>query len=79
MRTIGALAVYYKELDADTAVTAHFLRQKILRGEIPYVTAGSKRLIAIEAVDAYLAGETVSTEPETKSGVIRPIAFTAGR
>jgi len=54
MRTLTALVAHYKTIDENTAITAHFLRKKVLSGEIPCVTAGSKRLIAIEAVDAYL-------------------------
>lgn len=79
MRTIGALAAHYKALDEDTAVTAYFLRTKVLTGEIPHVCAGSKRLISIEAVDAFLAGETSTAEPEPQRGIIRPVAFSARR
>ena len=71
MRTINGLASHYKNLDANTAVTAYFLRQKILAGEIPCVKAGNKRLIAIEAVDAYLTGGVVHTEPEPIAGIRR--------
>ena len=60
MRTIGALARHYKALDDSTAITAHFLRSKILGGEIPHVRAGQKRLIAIEDVDAYLSGASLT-------------------
>ena len=74
MRTIGALASHYKSLDEHTAITAHFLRTKVLSGEIPHVCAGSKRLIAIEAVDAYLAGGTVEVNSESQLAVIRHIS-----
>jgi len=73
MRTISQLAAHYKALDADTAVTAHFIRAKVLTGEIPCIQAGKKRLIAIEKVDAYLAGESSPAEPIQPFGVIRKI------
>jgi len=74
MRTLAQLAAHYKALDNDTAVTAHFLRAKVLTGEIPCVMAGSKRLVAIEAVDAYLSGKLSPTEQIPQQGVIRRIS-----
>ena len=73
MRTVSGLAAHYKNLDADTAVTAYFLRQKVLAGEIPCVMAGNKRLIAIETVDAYLAGDAAQGELEPDNCGIRRI------
>jgi len=73
MRTITALAAHYKELDPDSAITAHFLRARVLGGEIPCVRAGTKRLVSIEAVDRFLVGVDAAPEPEQR-GTIRPIA-----
>ena len=73
MRTLTALAAHYKAVDSDTAVTSHFLRRKVLTGEIPCVRAGNKRLVAIEDVDAFLAGELSLTEVEMAYGKIRAI------
>jgi len=58
MRTLSGLAAHYKALDKDTAITQHFLRQKVLSGEIPSIMAGNKRLIAIEDVDDFLTRKT---------------------
>jgi len=74
MRTISALATHYRALDECTAVTAHFLRCKVLSGEIPHIRAGSKRLVSIEAVDEFLAGKSSASEPETLRGQIRRIS-----
>ena len=73
MRTLAALAEHYREIDEHTAITAHFLRQKVLAGEIPCVRAGNKRLIAIEDVDAFLSGEITRPQPELLRGQIRKI------
>ena len=73
MRTLAQLAAHYKALDNVTAVTAHFLRTKVLTGEIPCVMAGTKRLVAIEAVDAYLSGKSSPSEQIPPLGVIRRI------
>ena len=75
MRTIAALAAHYRSIDEHTAITAHFLRSKILSGEIPCVKAGNKRLVAIEAVDAFLSGENIteSVKSGQKQGEIRRI------
>jgi excisionase family DNA binding protein len=79
MRTISQLAAYYRANDENTAVTTHFLRQKILAGEIPFIKAGSKRLISIEAVDAFLAGAAAPTEPDSQRCAVRPIALAGER
>ena len=49
MRTATQMAAEYKEKDAGTAVTVHFLRQLIASGSIPYVKAGKKFLINASA------------------------------
>jgi len=57
MRTLDGLARHYRRMDPDTAITQHFLRKKIIAGEIPCVRAGVKRLIAIEDVDEYMEND----------------------
>ena len=54
MRTLDGLARHYRRIDPETAITQHFLRKKVITGEIPCVRAGAKRLIAIEDVDDYI-------------------------
>jgi len=41
-------------IQPETAITQHFIRKKVISGEIPCVRAGAKRLIAIEDVDDYI-------------------------
>ena len=74
MRTIGALATHYKSMDPDTAITAHFIRDSILKNKVPFTTAGSKRLIAVEDFDAFLSGEASTEQPDLQSGKIRLIS-----
>ena len=57
MRTLDGLARHYRRTDPDTAITQHFLRKKVIAGEIPCVRAGVKRLIAIEDVDDYIKND----------------------
>ena len=73
MRTLGGLAAHYRSQDTDTAITEHFLRQKILAGEIPFTWAGNKRLIAIEDVDAILSNTVTMDVSELQIEHIRRI------
>jgi len=73
MRTIKELASHYSNLDPDTAITQYFIRQQLLSGKLPFVPAGSKRLVAIEDMDAFLINATIKTTQETQQGQIRRI------
>jgi hypothetical protein len=73
MRTIQQLADHYKKEDPETAVTAHFIRATVIDGRVPCSPAGSKRLIAIEHFDAFLAGEEATVETVPQLGVVRPV------
>ena len=57
MRTLDAAYQHIKENDPETCLTKTGLYYLIRRGEIPSIRCGRKRLIAIEAVEAFLAGE----------------------
>ena len=57
--------------DADTAITRYALRQMILSGVIPCVTVGRKRLIDLDKLPEYLAGERPAQPHST--GVVRRI------
>ena len=71
IRTIPQAAAWAKEVDRETALTYTALRRLVLAGEIPHVRVGTKRLIALEDLEAYLELSTVSPSPA--SGVIRPV------
>jgi hypothetical protein len=73
MRTLSGLAAHYRKQDPDTAITEHFLRQKILAGEIPFTWAGNKRLLAIEDVDAILSNTVTMDVSELQFEHIRRI------
>ena len=59
MRTISQAATWFKENDPGTALTKTAIRRLVLNGDIPHVSAGNKRLIALEDLEAYLAGTLV--------------------
>ena len=64
MRTLDGLARHYRRLDPETAITQHFIRKKVISGEIPCVRAGAKRLIAIEDVDEYIENSNSNRNEE---------------
>ena len=73
MRTYQAAAALIRELDPDTCVTPYRLRAWILDGTIPHVRAGNKYLINVDLVLEVLAGKPELSEPEQKTGIIRPV------
>lgn len=56
MRTISQAAAWFEEIDSGTALTKTAIRRLVLTGVIPHVPVGNKRLIALEDLEAYLAG-----------------------
>ena len=54
MRTIQEAAKELRESDPNTALTPYAIRQMVLKGEIPCVCAGKKRLINMDILEAYL-------------------------
>ena len=57
MRTIGTA---YKELikhDPNTAMTQNGLRTLVLRGTIPSIRVGQKRLISMDVLEKFLEGK----------------------
>lgn len=70
MRTIPQAAAWAKESDPQTALTYTALRRLVLTGEIAHVRVGSKRLIALEDLEAYLER---GGSPAPSAGAIRPL------
>lgn len=67
MRTLDQIYEHIKSNDPDTCLTKTGLYYLVRRGEIPSIKCGKKRLIGIEAVEAYLSGEPLpQPEPEEK-------------
>lgn len=56
MRTIQEAAAELKQSDPNTAVTPYAIRQMVLKGTIPCVYAGKKRLINMDILEGYLCG-----------------------
>ena len=54
LRTIKQCLAYIKELDADTAVTEHFIRTLCRSGKVLYYASGSKSLVSLDSLLAYL-------------------------
>ena len=69
MRTIPQAAEWIKETDPCSALSQSALRRLVLAGTIPHISAGNKRLIALEDVEAYLAGELATQQ--TVGGIRR--------
>lgn len=71
MRTIQQAAAWVKETDPHTALTRTAIRRLVLSGVIPHITAGNKRLIALEDVEEYLNCGSVPVP--SMVGIVRPV------
>ena len=58
MRTVHEAAQEIKALDPDTAVTEYHIKQLALRGTLPIVRAGRKKLINFDTLLEYLSNPT---------------------
>ena len=79
MRTIEAAAALIREIDPDSDITPYCLRQWVLNGVIPHVRAGSKRLINVDFLIDFLAGDVTPDTPKIQEGTIRPVELKATR
>lgn len=59
IRTIEKAFNEIKQLDPDTCISKHFIRNLIIEGKIPYRKTGNRYLIDIEEVMRYLKGGEV--------------------
>lgn len=55
IRTIQEAAKELKLSDPNTAVTPYAIRQMVLKGTIPHIQAGTKRLINMDVLEQFLA------------------------
>ena len=76
MRTIPQAAAYIQELDPGTALTKTAIRRMVLEGKLPFTAVGTKWLVALEDLEAYLASGQV-INPAPVSGGIRPVEVRA--
>lgn len=73
MRTIEGAAQHFRELDANSAITAYAIRQAVKNGSIPYARAGAKYLVSIENLEIHFAGKTMPTATLEQYGKIRAV------
>ena len=57
-RTIREAAAYFREKDPQTCLTETAIRTLLRTGAVPSVRVGRKYLVTVEALEAYLTGET---------------------
>lgn len=69
MRTINEAAAFMRQTDPGTAITKTALRRLVTSGQIPSVRVGTKYLVDLETLDAFLAGS--ACEPAAQGSVIR--------
>lgn len=72
MRTIHQAAEYVKARDPESALTKTAIRRLVISGTIPSVRAGTKYLLSLENLDAYLSGEGTA-QNVGNPGCIRPV------
>lgn len=59
LRTIEQAAAELKQDDPNTAITTYAIRRMTLDGDIPSIKRGNKYIINMDALLAYLNGETI--------------------
>lgn len=59
-RTIREAAACFQENDPQTCLTETAIRTLLRSGAVPSVRVGKKYLVTVEALEAYLTGETES-------------------
>lgn len=66
MRTLEQAYIWLKERDAGTALTKTALRRLVTTGQLPAVRVGSKYLVNLEVLEAFLSGTNIIpfTPPE---------------
>ncbi len=72
MRSISAAFEEIKASDPNTALTPHSIRKLILDKKVSYIMSGSRYLVNLDALEAYLNAPPVQAEPMQR-GVIRRI------
>ena len=73
MRTMAQAVKQIHQEDPETEVTENYIKQLVENGEIPYVSAGKKKLINYDVLIAYLCSPHEDKQEEQKETGIRPI------
>lgn len=72
MRGISAAVLELKEMDCNSALTVHALRQLVLSGAVPSVRVGRKYLVDLNKLFEFLSGEQTAPTP-TNTPKIRAV------
>jgi excisionase family DNA binding protein len=56
MQSIRQLVADFRRVDSQTGINEHFIRGLIAKNSIPFVRAGKKYLVNVEALELYLGG-----------------------
>lgn len=75
MRTIDQCVTYLKTIDPETALTKTAIRRMVVTGELPSVRVGTKYLVSLEALEAYLKAGRSLTPVQPACGSIRPVGI----
>ena len=73
MRTISQAVKQIQQEDPENEVTENYIKQLVENGEIPYVSAGKKKLINYDILIAYLCSPHEDKQEDQKETGIRPI------
>jgi len=66
IRTIRAAAEFFKAQDPETCLTETTIRTLVRSGKVASTKIGNRHLISIEALEAYLQGQTEAPVPLPK-------------
>ena len=73
MRTISQASQWVRQTDPDSALTPTAIRRLVVAGEIPSRRAGTKYLVDLDTLEAYMRGDLKPPEPAPGYGEIRPV------
>lgn len=73
VRTIEQLFDEVRRIDPETALTKTAIRRLVVAGEIPSRRAGTKYLVDLDTLEAYMKGDLKPPVPAPGCGEIRPV------
>lgn len=73
MRTIHQAAVYFKELDPDTAICEWNIRQLILSKKVKFYKSNSRYLLNLDHLESYFENIPEEDFPVVEYGKLRKI------
>lgn len=73
LRTLDEALAEIRAEDPNTAVSRNLIRRLIITNAVPTIHAGKKRLVNLDALLAYLEGNTNPSQTEEETGIVRRI------